>query len=284
MRFDLTQLARRARNPRRKAIVLRDIAPPATLATDLYLAGYDPVVRLWQQASDRLATEYARTLSTLTTDSTADMSGILDEADDLFTRLLLRLEPLLRDWAVKVEQFQRKRWIAAVLSASSVDLTALLGVGDVRDTLENTIAWNVRLIRDVHAQASKRISDAVFAGLSQRQPARDVAKTIREAVGMSRRRSLGIASDQLSKISSALADERRRQAGLDTWEWVHSKKRHPRVDHQKRDGNYYSDEPSRVGSSVDGKKVLAPPPPDDLPSRPPWCGCRSRSVLVFSDD
>lgn len=281
MRFDLTALARRARNPRRKAIVLRDINPPAVLASDLYAAAYDPVVRLWQQAGDRLVTEYTRTLSTLTTDSTADMSGILDEADDLFTRLLLRLEPLLRDWAVKVEQFQRKRWIAAVLSASSVDLTAMLGVGDVRDTLENTIAWNVRLIRDVHAQASKRISDAVFAGISHRQPARDVAKTIREAVGMSRRRSLGIASDQLSKISSALADERRRQAGLDTWEWVHSAKKYPREWHLKRNGNYYSEVSERVGQTVEGKTIMTPPDSSDLPGRPPYCSCRTRSVLIF---
>lgn len=281
MRFDLSQLARHARNPRRKATVLRDIAPPATLATDLYLSAYDPVVRLWRQAGDRLDTEYARTLSALTTDSTADMSGILDEADDLFTRLLLRLEPLLRDWMLRTERWHRRKWVAAVQSAASVDLSTMLGAEEVRETLGDYIRWNVALVKGVGAQARKRLSDIVFAGVTNRTPAREVAASIREVHGMTRRRALGIASDQLSKVTSALADERRRQAGIDVWEFLHSGKLHPREEHKARNGHYYTDNPDRIGQVVDGKTIEAPPPPDDRPGRKPYCGCRARSVLIF---
>ena len=99
---------------------------------------------------------------------------------------------------------------------------------------------------------------------------------------MARDRSQRIAADQLSKLTGALADERRREAGLSTWEWVHSGKRHPRSWHVQRNGRYFSEDKAMIGREVDGKTVEAPPSADDLPSRPPYCGCRSRSVLVFS--
>lgn len=280
MRYDLPALARRARNPRRKSITIRDIVPPATLATDLYLASYRPIVDLWQRYGERVIAEYERTLSGITTDAPLDLQALLDLGADDFLRLFLQLTANLRDWSVRVERWQRGKWRGAVLSATSVDIDTLIGPEDVRQTLDEYIAWNTSLIRDVSDQARQRIGAAVFAGVTQRKPAREVAAEVREAAAMTKRRAVGIASDQLSKVTSALADERRREAGLDVWEWKHSGKKHPRVSHQHRNGHYYS-EGARVGTVVDGKTVEQAPAADDLPGRPPWCGCRSLSVLVF---
>lgn len=281
MRYDLATLARRARNPRRKAIVLRDIAPPATLATDLYLSAYAPIVALWARQSARIMAEYERSLAALTTDSPVDLERLLAEGGDEFSRLFVLLTASLRDWSVRVERYQRGKWRGAVLSASGVDIETLIGPEDARETLAEYVGWNTSLIRDVSDQARRRISNAVFAGLTQRKPAREVAAQVREAVAMTRRRSIGIASDQLSKLTSALADERRREAGLDVWEWRHSMKRHPRADHQARNGRLYSESKVRTGTIVEGKTVEAEPPADDKPGRPPYCGCRALSVLIF---
>lgn len=339
MRYDLATLARRARNPRRKSIVIRDIVPPAVLATDLFRAVYLPVVQTWERFAASILTEYSRSLNAIVsdaasdggeirgsgaldrpsiahltdtasalvslppshhlhseagsvtldsscfrirlTDSPEDLQARLDAASSELERLFILLDSALRDWTVRTEAWHRDKWRGAVLSATGVDLGTMLGPEDVRETLASYLAWNSDLVRDVSAQTRKRISDAVFSGLQNRTPAREVAKSIREATGLARDRSQRNAADQLSKVSSALADERRRQAGISYWKWRHSGKLHPRVRHQDRDGNIYADTAAGAGGEVEGKTVLAPPEANDLPGRQPFCGCRSQSVLVL---
>ena len=263
MRYSLATLIRRTRNPRRRRIVIRDIAPPATLAGDLFRAVYLPVVKAWEEGLPRILTEYDRALAEITTDSAASVEAAITGMDRELSRLLLILTPRLREWAVRVEAWHRGKWRGAVLSATGVDLLTLIGPSDAQQTVEATIAWNTSLVKDVSDQARQRIGNAVFSGLRERKPAREVAKEVREAVVMSRRRSIGIASDQLSKLASSLASERRREAGIDTWKWRHSGKLHPRPEHQARDGKEYTDETA----------------PADKPGQLPYCGCREQAVV-----
>lgn len=265
MPFDLPAMTLRARVVRKKAIRLRDIVPPQTFATDLFRESYLPIVDIWQRASLRIIAEYERAVSEQTTDSPADLQREIDAAEGEAARLFLLLDARVRDWVLRTERWFRGRWRGAVLSATGVELDTLLGPEAVRASLETHISWNVDLVKDVSAQARKRISDAVFDGLRTRAPARDVAARIREATGMARDRARRIASDQLTKLTSSLADERRREAGIADWEWKHSGKRHPRVDHKARDGKEYSD---------------AKPPPE-MPGQLPYCGCRQLAVLKF---
>lgn len=278
-RYNLAAMARRQRNVRRSSITIRDIEPPATLATDLYRSCYMPVVNAWSDALPRINAAYERSLSELTQDSPADVRAEIDGAAEAINRLILILTPQVRDWALRTERWHRQKWIGAVLSATSVDLTTIVGPEDARQTLEQVIEWNTSLIRDVSDQARQRIGNTVFDGLRNRKPAAEVAKSIREAVDMGRRRSINIAADQMQKLAGSLADERRRAAGITAWEWVHSRKAHPRTRHVERNGNYYTDNPEDVGKVLNGKALLAAP--EDRPSQLPWCGCRSKSVISF---
>lgn len=282
MRFDLTRLARRPRGKR--AVILRDIAPPAMFATDLYRAVFAPVVALWQRRSERILAEYGRSLSAITTDSAADLNSELDEAAAEMSRLLLVLQPALRDWQVRFERWYRGRFVAAVYSATNVELSSMLTAGDVQQTLDDLLQWNVSLIRDISDQARQRIGNAVFAGLQNRTPAREVAGQIREAVGMSRRRAQNVAADQMQKLSAALASERREQAGLTVYEWKHGRKLRPRETHKARDGNLYSSDPAMIGKTIDGKVVLKEVEAADRPGRPPWCSCRELAVMIWGDE
>lgn len=265
MRYDLAAMARRQRNVRRSSVVLRDIAPPATFATNLYRSTYAHVIAAWLDALPRISAAYDRSLSELVTDAPADVRAEIDGAAEQVNRLLLLLTPNLRDWALRVEKWQRGKWRGAVLSATGVDLETMIGAGEMRATLETTIEWNTALIRDVSAVTQQRIGSTVFDGLRNRTPAREVAKTIRGSVDMSRDRSVRIASEQLNKLTSSLADERRREAGIDTWMWRSSHKLHYRPEHAARDGKEYTDAEA----------------PQDRPGQLPYCGCRSQAVVKF---
>lgn len=275
VRFSLAALTRRIRNPRRKAIPLREIAPPAVMAGDLYRACYAPIVAAVTARIDRILAAYARALSTMTHDSPEGMTAELDDMGAELDRLVLILTPRLRDWAVRTERWQRGKWRGAVLSATGVDLQTMIGAEEVRQSLEASIAWNTSLIKDVGDQARQRIASAVFAGLNQRRPAVDVARDIREAVAMTRRRSIGIAADQLSKLTSSLDEERMSQAGIEQFIYRHSGKLHPRSWHRARNGKTYE---LASGKQVGGGDVIEPA---DGPGQPPWCGCRRQAVVTF---
>lgn len=283
MPYNLADMARRA-NPgiRRKAITLRDIRPPAMLATDLYRSAYAPIITAWTNALPRIEAAYAQALSELVTDSAADIAQDIDSAASEVNRLLLVLTPALQRWALRVEAWQRRSFIGAVLSATSVDISQIIGPEDARQTVAASIEWNASLVRDVSDQARQRIANAAFDGLRNRTPAREVAKTIRDAVGMGRSRSINVAADQMQKLAGALSDERRRVAGITAWEWIWSHKTHGREAHIARDGKYYSDVAADVGKTLNGKELLAIP--SERPSVLPFCGCRSRGVIDLSDD
>ena len=193
--------------------------------------------------------------------------------------IVLRVSIALERWAAAVERWHRRRWVANVLSATSVDLSTMIGAGDMRMTLEAAIARNTGLIKSVSDETRRRVGGAVFRGLQNRTPSRDVARQLREAVGIERRRALRIAADQNTKLAGALNEERRRQAGISAWAWVHSGKLNPREDHLARDGRLYSDDKADHGREYQGKTVRKPP--DDLPSHLPFCGCTSRAVLIL---
>lgn len=273
MRYDLAGITRRSTNRRRRQIVVRDIPPPATLATSLYRECYAPVIDLWTEALPAIEAEYARSLAQMVRDSADDLQTRLDAADGTFDRLLILLGARLRDWSLRTERWHRGRWRGAVLSATGVDAGTLMGPEAVRAPLDAVVRRNVALIRDVHAQARGKIADVVFRGLTQRRPAAEVAKDLRAAVGFSRARARRIASDQLAKLTGSLAEERQREAGIDKVKWRHSGKIHARKWHQERDGDLFVLE---TKEPVDGGPAV---PPDDWASQPPFCGCRTQAVI-----
>lgn len=261
MTFDIVTLIR-ATGTRRASIEIRDISVPKTFANELF-ALYRPIVQRWEAARSPIMSAYGQTIVGLTTDAPADIEQVIKAAADELERLFLVLTPRLKDWAVRVERWHRTRWIANVLSASGIDLDTMLTANETAETVDTVIRRNVALIRDVSAQAQGRISDAVFRGVQQRKPAVEVAREVRAAVTMSRRRSILIASDQATKLTSALDTERMKQAGIEKWKWMWSHKLHGRAAHIARDGKIYSFDD----------------PPPDMPGELPYCGCRKLAVI-----
>ena len=262
-------LASRVKRPSRRPIVLRPVQPTQAQASDL-AAIYLRIPAAWAAGQDRIVAAYERTLSEMQLDSADDTNGAIDDIANQIRRLVLMLTPELRDWAVRVERVHRGKWVRSILSASDVDLSTVLTAGDVNDTLQAQIEWNVSLIRDVSDQTRQKIANAVFAGLQQRKPANEVAKEISEAVGMARSRARRIAGDQTVKLGERLNRARQEQAGITKFKWRHSGKMHPRSWHLARNGKEYPWE----GSGI---------PAGDMPGVPPFCGCTAQGVVEFDD-
>jgi uncharacterized protein with gpF-like domain len=266
LRFDLALRIKQQRRSR-KPIVLPKIATTQAQAAAL-AAIYLRVPAAWSAGLERISAAYAKSLSELQTDSADDIKSAMDAVTNEIQRLVLMLTPDLRQWAVSVERVHRGKFVAGVLSASSVDLDTILTAGDVHDTLQAVIEWNVSLIRDVSDETRRRIANEIFAGLQQRKSAVDVARAISADVGMARARARRIASDQTIKLGERLNRARQEQAGLTHFKWRHSAKAHPRNWHLARDGKVYPWE----GSGI---------PADDMPGVQPFCGCTAQGVVVF---
>lgn len=266
MKIDLASMIRRVGRQSTGLVYGRAIYPTQAQERDL-LAIYMRVVRGWlSEWGDRILPEYSRTLAGLPAigDSVEDTGAVIDEASTAMSRLVLSLGADLENWTVLVERWHRRQFASSFVPAG-VRLDTLLGAGEVRATLQATLADNVSLIRSLDDQMRNGISGAVFRGLSNRTPARDVAREIRKVAEVGKSRADLIAADQLQKLSARLDQERQQQVGAEEFEWLHSRKRFPRPEHVVRNGKKY-----RWDSTI-GKT--------DPPGRAIRCGCRSRPVI-----
>lgn len=268
MKFSLATLTRQAKNPRRSRIPMRAIKPPRTLAQELF-AVTRAVPDAWTASEPQIVAAYERALSAIMHDSAEGLGDTIEGLSAALNALILRLTPRLRDWTIRVERWHRQRWTANVLSATAVDLTTMLSPIDVQQTVAAALEWNAALVADVSAEVRRRISSAVFSGLQERKAARDVAREIREATGMARDRSLRIAADQSVKLAARLDQARQEQAGIATFLWQWSHKKHGREEHIARDGQEFP-------WSGDGA-------PSELPGVLPFCGCVAAPVLSLDD-
>lgn len=263
--FDLPRLARA--QGRRRDITLRPIVPTAAAATEL-AAIIAPAWRVWAQGIESILAAYdpppLEVGDTLTLDSPTQIeTAIAALAAEFMTRLVTEITPSLRRWVVSTERWHRGRWSAAVKAGTSVDLGTVLTAQPVQETLEVWLARQTALVKNISDQAQQRIADAVWRGWQARTPVREVAKELREAVGMGRRRAIRIAADQNVKLASALDRERQVEAGIRKFKWRSSHKLNFRPEHQARDGKVYE----------------YAKPPADMPGELPFCGCRAQAYL-----
>ena len=278
MALDLPALARQS--GMRRNITLRPIKPTQANATAL-AAIYAPAWRIWSENIDRIMAGYdPPTLADgLTRDSIDDIQSAIDAVADFFrTRLVTVITPALRDWIISVERWHRSKWVAAVNAGTGIDLSTILTAQEVAEPLSAWLARNVALVKNVSDQAQGRIADAVFRGYQQRLPAREVAKEIREAVGLGRDRALRIASDQNTKLSAALDRERQAEAGITQFRYRHGGKVHYRPWHKARDGKVFA---WKTRKEVDGSDQIQA---DDMPGHPPWCSCRTQAYIPLMDE
>lgn len=252
---------------RRAPLTLRPITTTQAQQRALYRL-YTPVVDVWVEATPRIVDEYARTLATFTGDSPADIEAEISSADGEAVRVVFDFRAFFTQWAEALQLWHVNRIGSQLTYATDIDLTTQLG--PATGTIEDYLARNTALIRDVSDQTRGRISDIVFRGVSNRTPTRDVARETAKATGLARDRARRIAIDQTVKLSAALDKLRQEELGFDSFTWHHSQKLHFRPEHKERDGKVFAWD-SEVGRN-------------DPPGYQPFCGCRAAAYLDPSGD
>ncbi len=278
LRFNLIAMVRRSRPALARSgrtIILPEITPTGVLIGNLSRLYMRLINSWWVGSRDQLLPAYRRAL-----DQSAPRPGVMLDEENVApvnlleqvmeevsleqVRLTLDLTRELRGFTLDVERWHRMRWGAA-LQPQGITLQTLLTPVDVADTLEVVLRQNVSLVRNVSDQIRRRIEQVIYTGFTNRTPTRTIARDLSAAIGMERRRALRIAIDQTVKLSSQLDTERMKQAGIDEFQWIHSRKINFRPEHKARDGKIYkfSD------------------PPEDMPGEKPFCGCTKRAVLTL---
>lgn len=271
MSIDLPRIVARL-SRRRRPIKFRTTSLPGTTESAL-AAIYIKVPKAWRgELADRILPAYDRALASakplhdaLLADDVTGLGGDMRAAGDSVNRLIVSLTPELRTWVVKSETIHRNQFVAAAKTAAGVDLGTILSVDGVSATMQAILERNVSLVTAVSDDVRRSIADIVFQGFTQRTPRRDLAADLDNALGLGRTRSLLIASDQTTKLSSTLDRERQQEIGIDKFIWRHSGKVHFRPEHKARDGNIYAWD----DNDLDG----------DLPGVAINCGCKAQAYL-----
>jgi hypothetical protein len=252
---------------RKRPLTLRPITTTKAQARALARI-YAPIMQVWADGvRDRILPTYARSLATFTGDSPADLEIEIEAVDEEAVRATFDFRAFFREWAEQLALWHVNRIGQQLTYATNVDLTTQLG--GAQGTIDDLLARNVSLVRDVSDQARGRIADIVFRGLQARTPIRDVARELNDALDLGRARSVRIASDQTVKLSAALDRVRQEQLGFTEFVWQHSGKLHYRPEHKERDGKVFSWE-SDVALT-------------DPPGQAPFCFPSDQPIAVHDD-
>lgn len=275
MSFSLEALARQAGVKRSKP--LPDII--TTQAQRIRLRRiYLVVVNAWiKGARERLLPTYNPSLTDDVPEFEQTEAALAQEISVLVANLTFS-GGALNAWAVDLEDWHRNRVISGALSAAKVDISTRLSPFDVRATVQEAVAWNTSLIRNVSEDMRQRISNVFFAGFRAGTPPRELGKQISTVAGIGRRRANNIAADQTTKLSAALSRARGADMEIHEIVWRSSHKVNYRPEHLARDGKHYA------VTAADAKRLGLPPPPADRAGELINCGCTEQFWLRLEDE
>lgn len=103
----------------------------------------------------------------------------------------------------------------------------------------NWVAANTALIKSIPTQHMARVEQIIRNGVLQGESPRSLAAKIQEAGGITERRAMLIASDQISKANGELTKFRQTELGIEEYKYVTSHDERVRALHQSYDGKIF---------------------------------------------
>ncbi len=193
--------------------------------------------------------------------------------DELADRWLARFDEAAPDLARYFATATRRRsdaQLMAALDKSGITVNFKMTPA-VRDVARATVEQNVQLIRTIPQQYLAGVQGDVMRSVQTGRDIGQLAKSLQQKYGVTKRRAAFIARDQNNKATSAIQKARQLDLGLDRGVWMHSTGgKTPRPKHVRADGEEFDlQKGMKVGD--DGGWVM--------PGEEPNCRCVWRAVI-----
>ncbi|MEP1597578.1 MAG: ADP-ribosyltransferase [Hyphomonas sp.] len=169
----------------------------------------------------------------------------------------------MQDWLRDAVAWHEQRWASAVQAGAGIDVFPFINRAESMPQVRAFQRQITNLIRDIDNTARKDIEGAVWRGLTDHTPRKEIGKEIAERLGIQRRRANRIAVDQAQKLNGELTRIRMQEAGLTEYRWRHSGKVHFRPEHKARNDKVF-----KMGE-----------PAGDQPGQAIYCGCVAMPVI-----
>lgn len=261
--FDLPAYIKRL--TKRSSLLMRPVIMTQAIEDELYQIYRDEIINPWKEGVKLLAEAYTQPGEFIADADGAQLQWLVDQqARQINDRVLYQTEKLGR-WVSRVGTYHTNKTINAAKSATGVDISPFIRIGDIRGDLENSIRENVNLISNVNADTKKRVEQVLFQAIAERKNQRWVTVELAKAMGVTQRRARIIARDQTHKMNAILTRIRNQQLGIDSYIW-----------HTMRD-----DRVRRAHREREGKKFRWDKPPvDGHPGYPINCRCTASAILI----
>jgi len=216
----------------------RQIKPTEGLRSSM-AAPFVLIMRAWQAEWATIVAAYD---SARVTGDTGALLRAIDAASDRVAGAVRTAEARLPDAAARVEQWHRGQWVQRIRTATGLDVSHLTGAREVRNDVEDAVAWMGRLADDVSRKVKNDLTSGLLGDLAARKPTASASATATDVLAKAKRRGLGIGVDQTDKLVTAMGRSRRKAAGIDRFIWHHTPHlRYPRPEHVARDNRVYSE-------------------------------------------
>jgi len=269
-----------AKTPQAKGTVLR--APVGVQAR--YTVKMEAAIR-------RMAKDVEREVVALFTSETAKESHVMTEDASIASQSRILMNALQRKWDKVFTDLSRpwsEQFVAQTAAASSADLKrsfAAMGAkvlispkvlrsGPVADIAKASIAENVALIKSIPTQYLDGIRVKVTSAITTGNGLGDILPYLKNELGVAERRAKNIALDQTRKTYNALNKGRMQNAGVESYEWIHTGGgQKPRPHHEEMHGNVYRFDDPPVIEPRTGER--------GIPGQAINCRCTMRPILDF---
>jgi SPP1 gp7 family putative phage head morphogenesis protein len=243
---------------------LRPIIPTAEIERELY-AIYAQTFPVWRALFRAIVAGWTLPAEIVTDADGTELTWLVDQAKAELDRTIIYQTEQLGRWVTRVGAWHGQKTISGLKSATGTDVAPFISLGDVRETLENSIRQNVSLISVVNADTKNRVEQIIFDGFARRMTKKEITRELAKALGITQRRARIISSDQTHKLNIALTKYRNLQLGISSYIWRTRRDDRVRPAHRAREGKMFrwdAKEPPlpgyEVGCRCVGQSVIYP--------------------------
>jgi len=228
---------------RRRDVAVELSRPTLDDESVLYEVYRNEVLTPWREGIKRIVSLY--TLPVIEPLITRDADGeqlqwLVDQIErQVMARRVYQTERL-GVWVTGQGNRSTRQTVRAVAGAVGVDVRPYMVLADIQGPLRVAIGQNVALISRLNGDTAARVQAILLDGFNNRRSKAEIARALRETMGISDRRARLIAKDQIYKLNSEITKIRARQLGVKKYKWRTKRDSRVRKTHRAREGRTYT--------------------------------------------